>query len=145
MSRIKIQLPEGFSFTCSIPVRITDVNYGGHVGNDRVLSIIHEARIQYLESIGYSEMNLAGVGTIMSDVAIEFKQESFYGDTLHVSVAAGEITRIGFELFYKLETEQGNTRKFIAAAKTGLVCFDYERKKIVSIPDAAIKKMKQVG
>jgi acyl-CoA thioesterase FadM len=43
MARIKIELPQSFSFTCRIPVRITDINYGGHAGNDTVLSIIHEA------------------------------------------------------------------------------------------------------
>jgi len=36
MARIKILLPEHFSFSCSIPIRITDLNYGNHVGNDTV-------------------------------------------------------------------------------------------------------------
>jgi acyl-CoA thioesterase FadM len=80
MARIKIELPEVFPFNCQIPVRITDINYGGHAGNDTVLSIIHEARMQFLQSMGYSEMEFGGVGMIMSDVAIEFKNELFYGD-----------------------------------------------------------------
>ena len=109
MTRIKtdpiaIGLPETFSFSCQIPVRITDINYGGHAGNDTILSIIHEARMQFLKSIGYTELHFAGVGMIMSDVSIEFKNELFYGDIVIASVIAGEISRIGFELFYKLET-----------------------------------------
>jgi len=144
MARIKIELPETFSFNCRIPVRITDINYGGHAGNDTVLSIIHEARMQFLKSIGYTELQFAGTGTIMSDVAIEYKNELFYGDTIIASVVAGEISRISFDLLYKLETirpERDNRKILIAAAKTGMVCYDYEKKKIVSVPGKARVKL----
>src|SRR5688572_28069329 len=141
MSRIKINLPPRFSFTCTIPVRITDVNYGGHVGNDTVLSIIHEARMQFLKDLGYTEMDLAGAGTIMADVAIEFKNELFYGDLVEASVVAAEISRIGFALYYKLEKEIEGKRKLMVAARTGMVCYDYSKKKIVSVPEEARLKL----
>ena len=144
MARIKIELPPTFSFSCQIPVRITDINYGGHAGNDAVLSIIHEARMQFLESMGYTEMEFAGAGMIMSDVAIEFKNELFYGDIVIASVVTGEISRIGFDLVYKLETlrtENDNKKILVVSAKTGMVCYDYEKKKIVSIPAEARVKL----
>ncbi len=59
MERIKIQLPEKFSFSTTIKIRITDLNYGGHVGNDVFLSLIHEARQQFLIAHGYSELSFA--------------------------------------------------------------------------------------
>lgn len=71
MAKIKIELPNRFSFSTLIPVRITDINYGGHVGNDTVLSILHEARVQFLNHFGYQELNESGVGLIMKDVAID--------------------------------------------------------------------------
>jgi len=141
MARIKIHLPDKFSFSCSIPVRITDINYGGHVGNDTVLSIIHEARMQFLTHLNYTEMKFAGVGMIMSDVAIEFKSELFYGDTITASVAAGEISKIGFDLLYRLEKQNGNKTKLVAIAKTGMICYDYEKKKIVTLPDGGRVKL----
>jgi acyl-CoA thioester hydrolase len=141
MTRIKIDLPENFSFSCQISVRITDINYGGHVGNDTVLSIIHEARMQFFNSFGYTEMNFAGAGMIMADVAIEFKSELFYGDVVIASVAAGEISKIGFDLFYKLEKQIADTKIIVAAAKTGMICYDYKRKKIASVPDEAKQKL----
>jgi acyl-CoA thioester hydrolase len=147
MARIKIELPEVFPFNCQIPVRITDINYGGHAGNDTVLSIIHEARMQFLQSMGYSEMEFGGVGMIMSDVAIEFKNELFYGDVIIASVVAGEISRVGFELFYKLESlrpANSDTKIVVAAAKTGMICYNYEKKKIVSIPGEAMHKLKKI-
>lgn len=135
MPRIKIDLPAHFPFSTLIPVRITDLNYGGHVGNDTVLSLLHEARMQYLRHYGYTELNLAGPGLIMSDVAIEFKNELFYGDTVKASVAIAEISKISFELYYKLEKEIGEKNALVATAKTGMVCYDYNKKKVTAIPE----------
>ena len=135
MARIRIDLSKTFSFTCKIPIRITDINYGGHVGNDTVLSIIHEARMQFFNQFGYTEMNFAGVAMIMADAAIEFKNELFYGDIVIAYVSTGEISRFGFELIYKLEKMIGDSVKLVAAAKTGMICYDYTKKKIVAIPD----------
>jgi acyl-CoA thioester hydrolase len=141
MARVKIELPPRFAFSCKIPVRITDLNYGGHVGNDAILSIIHEARMQYLQHLGYTEMNLAGTGLIMADVAIEFKSELFYGDTVTAHVIISELSKIGFDIVYKLEKEENDNVKTVALAKTGMICFDYDRKKIVAVPEEARQKL----
>jgi acyl-CoA thioester hydrolase len=139
MARIKIELPSVFLFQTIIPVRITDLNYGGHVGNDTILSLLHEARFQYLRHLGYTEMNLEERSLIMSDVAIEFKSELFYGDVIKASVGAGEISRVGFELFYKLQKE--GTDQIVAIAKTGMVCFDYTARKVAALPEPAKAKL----
>lgn len=141
MSRIKIELPEQFHFSCEIPVRITDINYGGHVGNDAILSIIHEARMQFFKHFGYSEMQFAGVGIILADVGIEFKSELFYGDTVIAYVTATELSKVSFDVFYKLEKELSDKRILVALAKTGIVCYDYEKKKIAAVPEEAKTKL----
>lgn len=145
MDRIKIDLPEVFHFSALIPVRITDLNFAGHTGNDSILSIIHEARAQFFKSLGYTELDFGGTGTIMSNVAIEYKKEMFYGDPLFISVAAGNLSKVSFDLFYKLETAlrqaQGDKRILIAAAKTGMVCYDYDKRKIAAIPEAVRHKL----
>ncbi|MFT3936046.1 MAG: thioesterase family protein [Chitinophagaceae bacterium] len=134
MARTKIDLPGSFQFSCVIPVRITDLNYGGHVGNDTVLSLIHEARMQFLQHFGHSEMDFGGTGMIMSDVAIEFKNEIFYGDTIKASVAIAEISKVSFAIFYKLEKD-GESSALIATARTGMVCYNYTAKKIAAFPE----------
>jgi len=129
-----LDLPANFSFTCEIPVRITDLNYGGHVGNDSILSLIHEARVRFLKHHGYDELNLAGVGLIMADVTIEFRKELFYGDSLRASVVASDFSRVGFDLYYKLEKRTSEKWIPVAAARTGMVCYDYANKKIAAVP-----------
>ncbi len=135
MARIKIEIPEKIIGTFFIPIRIADINYGNHVGNDAFVSIIHEARMQWLQQYGYTELKIEGIGLIMSDLAIEFRNESFYGDVLEVKLGAGEISRVGFELYYQLFTKRNNEDILLANAKTGMVCYDYDVKKVAAIPD----------
>lgn len=141
MARIRIDCPEHFSFQCRIPIRINDINYGGHVGNDSVLSLVHEARMQFLIHHGYTEMAIGGLGLIMADAGIEFKSELFYGETVTVSVAAGEMTRIGFDIYYKLEKQAGEKTITVALAKTGMIFYNYSEKKIAAVPEAVKQKL----
>jgi len=142
MARIKIDLPNKFSFSTNIPVRITDINLGGHVGNDTILSLVHEARAQFFTHCGYTELDFAGAGTIMSDVAIEYKNQLYYGDSILASVAVGEITKVAFDLFYKLEKRSADGKLMpVAFAKTWMVCYDYALKKLSAIPEDALKKI----
>ncbi len=136
MARIKIITPEKIIDTINIPVRIGDINYGNHLGNDSLVSIIHEARIKWLSKNGYSEMNIGGCGTIMNELAVNYLNESFYGDTLIIQISIGEISTSSFELFYNITTLRADKELKIAKAKTGMVCYDYENKKITSIPKA---------
>jgi acyl-CoA thioester hydrolase len=137
MARIKIDMPEDFSFTTSLDVRVTDLNYGSHVGNDKVLSFLHEARVRYLQSLGYTELNIEGVGMIMADAALIFKNEMHYGDELLISIRPAEFSRVGFDLLYKIEKKSEHALILVAIAKTAMVCYDYNIKKVVGLPDKA--------
>ena len=135
MARIKIDIPEKIIGSFIIPVRIADINYGNHVGNDAFVSIIHEAWMQWLKQYDYTELKIEGIGLIMSDLAIEFKNESFYGDVVEVKLGAAEISRVGFELYYRLFAKRNDENILLANAKTGMVCYDYNAKKVAAIPE----------
>jgi acyl-CoA thioester hydrolase len=141
MERVKINLPETFTFSTIITIRITDLNYGAHVGNDTFLSLIHEARQQFLLSYGYKELSFEGVGLIQSDAAIEYKRELNYADVIKISVAAAGFDKYGFDLFYKIEVLKGKETILAAKAKTGMLCYDYEKRKLVTMPEAAKEKL----
>ena len=141
MERVKIQLPDTFSFSTIIKIRITDLNYGGHVGNDVFLSLIHEARQQFLNHQGYAELSFAGVGLIMADAAVEFKKELNYKDEVLISVAAASFDKFGFDIFYKLELMTAGGNILAGKAKTGMLCYDYEKRKLVAVPEEAKEKL----
>ena len=143
MSRVKITISKPFHFSTDIPVRITDINYGGHLGNDSVFSILHEARMQFMKSFGYAELSLEGVSLIMADAAVEFKNEAFYGDVIRASVVADDFTTASFNLYYKLALVEEDKEKLIAIAKTRMVAFDYDARKVMSLPEAAAARLRR--
>jgi acyl-CoA thioesterase FadM len=134
MSRIKLTIPKHLPFTCRVPIRITDLNYGGHLGNDKVLTLLHEARALFFSHFGYAENAAEGTSFIMGDCAILYKAEGFYGQVLRCEVGAGDFTNVSFDIFYRLTIE--GEEKLLAEAKTGLVCFDYAVRKVRPVPEA---------
>ena len=135
MARTKIEIPATILTTIDVPVRISDINYGNHVGNDAFVSLIHEARMQWLQQNQFTELDIDGTGVIMSDLAMEFKAQSFYGEEISISISAGETSRFSFELYYLLTTQRNNETVLLAKAKTGMVCFDYRLNKISPVPE----------
>lgn len=142
MPRIKIELPQKFIFKTELALRITDINYGGHLGNDSLLSIIHEARVRFLNHLGYSESNLEGNGIIMIDAAIQYKSEGFYGDSLIIEIDVNSFSGIGCDFVYRI-TNKSNGKE-IALAKTGIVFFNYEKRKTVSVPSEFALKIESL-
>jgi acyl-CoA thioesterase FadM len=133
MARVKIELPKEFIFKTEIPIRINDINYGGHLGNNAVLSIAHEARLRFLKHYNFTELNVGGAGIIMVDAAVQYKAEGFYGDIILVEIAVVNITGIGCDFVYRCTNK--NTGTVIAIVKTGIVFYDYDKKKVVSMPE----------
>ena len=138
MSRIKIELPQTFHFSTELPIRISDINYEGHLGNDAVLSLVHEARVRFLKHLGYAELNIEGVGIIMGDAAVVYREEGFYGDTLVIDVAVGEFGNASCDFYYRLTNKESG--KEVARIKTGIVFYDYGAKKTVAVPAGFSKR-----
>jgi YbgC/YbaW family acyl-CoA thioester hydrolase len=141
MARIQLNLPEKFLFSTEIPVRVSDINYGGHVGNDAILTLMQEARVQFYRSLGFTnEVSFEGtVGQIIADSAVVYKAESFLGDVLIIQIGAADFNKYGFDLLYRITNKE--TAKEVARGKTGIVCFDYDTRKVASIPASVLKKL----
>jgi acyl-CoA thioester hydrolase len=141
MPRITIEIPKDFLFSTELTVRASDLNYGGHVGNDSILTIMQEARILFYKSLGFKdEISFDGnVGQIITDAAIIYKSESFLGDVLTIRIGIKDIGKYGFDMLYLVENKSNNRE--IAIGKTGIVCFDYEKRKIALIPEILQKAL----
>ncbi len=121
-----------FPFSTELQVRITDVNYGGHMGNDALLGLLHEARVQFLAHYGLSELDICGAGIIMADSVIVYKSEAFPGEWLEMAVTVADFNRYGCDFVYRV-TEKTTGRE-VARAKTGIVFFDYQQRAIQKVP-----------
>ncbi|NRP37056.1 MULTISPECIES: thioesterase family protein [unclassified Marinobacterium] len=133
MARIKIDMPDNYLFSTVMDVRISDINYGNHLGNDSVLSFVHEARTRFFRQYGYTEMDVEGLGIIMTDSAIVYKAEGFHGDQIQIDITVGDFNKYGCDIFYLMTNKA--TAVEIAHVKTGIVFFDYDARKVVTLPE----------
>jgi len=132
VARTNIDLPESFVFTTQIDVRIDDINYGGHLGHDSVITLTHEARVRFFNKNGFSEKDIDGLGIIISDLAAVYKSETFYGDQLTVKIGIGKISKHSCEILYLLENSLKNAE--VARVKTGIVFYDYRNRRVARVP-----------
>ena len=129
-------------FIMKYKVAISDINYGGHMGNDKSLLLFHEARIAFLNSLGYSEMNIGdGLGIIMKDAQVDYLAEVFHGDELNVKVSLGEQKGPLFNLNY--DVNRVSDAKMVFSGRTGILAFDYQKRKVVRTPQEFFEKIKE--
>jgi acyl-CoA thioester hydrolase len=133
MARVRLDLPDNFLFTTEIPLRVSDINYGGHLGNDAVLSLAQEARMRFLRTHGWSEQDVAGVGIIMTDAVVLYRSEAFYGDVLTIDVAVADPRQLGCDFLFRM-VNKGSGRE-VARVKTGIAFFDYVNRKPSPVPE----------
>jgi 4-hydroxybenzoyl-CoA thioesterase len=135
MPRVEVPPPEPVAFTTELDVRMSDVNYGGHLANDRVLSLAQEARLHWVRSHGFAdELDVGGAGLIMADAAIAYASEGKYGMRLRVELGFADVRTRGFDLLYRM-ADVASGRE-VARVKTGMLWFDYATRKVVRTPEA---------
>lgn len=134
MQRSQIDLPETFPFETTLVTRISDINYGNHVGNDAMQSLLHEARLRFFAAHGFSELDAGGCGLAMVEARVQYRSQAFRGDRLRIGVALDGLERVGFDLLYRVVRESDGVE--IARAITTLVFFDYARGRVVRAPEA---------
>jgi len=139
MPRIKIELPERFVFTTELPIYIGHINYGHHLDNVQMLALVSEARVRFFKSMGYTELNVEGVGIVVADVAAQYRAEAFHGETMVIEMGADDFNKYGCDLVWRM-SDQASGRE-IARGKHGILFFDYAAKKAVSAPAAFIAKV----
>lgn len=134
MPRVSVDLPEQFNFSMERTVGISEVNFARHLDSVSMVNYLHEARLQFLASLGVTEANVCGLSLVVTDLAIEFKAESFAGDRLILDVGLGDFNRYGFDIV--IQVTNSALESVVCAAKQGVVFFDFDRHELCEIPQA---------
>ncbi len=133
MARLHLTLPEHLRWSTEIEVRVTDLNYGNHLGNDAMLGLVHEARWRFLRAHGLSEGDCGGARLILADAAICYRAEAFGGDQLRFAVGVGDFARVGCDVWYRVTRPADGA--LVAEAKTGVVFLDPQTRRPTAVPE----------
>lgn len=129
-------------FTIDYKVTISDINYGGHMGNERALLLFQQARVDLFKNLELSEINVGnGVGTIQKDAHVYYRGEVYLGDTLKVTIKALEIKKSSINFIYCVEKECGSV---VLEGSTVIVAFDYEKKRVSRYPHEFLEKLESI-
>ncbi|WP_432210400.1 thioesterase family protein [Marinobacter alkaliphilus] len=135
MARIKLEFPDNaFSFETRMPVRITDINGANHLGNDALISMLSEARAQFLVEHGIEEADQNGTGIIVTDLATMYQVESFYPDMLRFEVGLMDFNKYGGDFVFRVT--KADTGQSVAMAKYGFVFFNYTTREVTPMPES---------
>ena len=125
------------SFTAKYTVGIGDINYGGHLGNDKALIIFHDARIQFLNNFGLTELNIGeSKGIIMVDAQIKYLGQVSLHDELEVDINIEVENTKKFVVNYLVKNAK--THKDVISGTTGMLCFDYSVQKVKQLPETFV-------
>ena len=134
-------MEQDFRFSTEMEVSIGDINYGGHLGNDKFLVLFQEARLRYLDQFGFSEMSIGeDVSLIMSQAQVNFKAEAFWGDRLKIFVRISHLEKIRFTFDYLIIKDEG-AEVIVATGFTKMVGFNYKERKVKKLPSVFLNKI----
>ncbi|MEE4240306.1 MAG: thioesterase family protein [Desulfopila sp.] len=120
-------------FQAKYRVTIGDINYGGHLGNDKALLIFQDARLQFFDSFGFSEKDIGdGRGIIMVESGVRYLREVFLHEELSVWISVSQIHGKKFTLQYEIEREPA--LEPVLRGFTTFLVFDYSERKVAVMP-----------
>lgn len=143
MARVQLTLPQTFIFRTELPIYVSHINRGDHVGNDAMINFMNEAGMRFFAARGIVDYCVHGTRLINADMAIEMKAEGKYGDTIIAEVGVADFHQYGCDIVYRLSSK--NHGHVIALAKMGYVAFDYEQGKISQTPEGFEQFMRSPG
>jgi 4-hydroxybenzoyl-CoA thioesterase len=135
--RLKEQLSYEFNYNTRLEPR--DINYGGHLGNDILVSLAGSARADALYCLGLQEVNLGDghTGIIMSDLVVNFRAEAFMFDEIIIGTHIGEFSSNGFRIFHRVSKGE----IVIALVETGIKAFNYIAREVAPVPETFLKAL----
>lgn len=133
MPRTKLQPLTEYQHQYRTEIRVTDLNYGNHLGNDALIGLLHQARVRFFRDMGVGEIDIGDgkTGVTMSDLAVNYKNEGFLFDELLIESSITEIQNSGFRVVHCIKSD----KSVLALAEVGIVAFDYSKRRPVRLPD----------
>lgn len=110
------QMIDARDYVVSVPIRWSDQDINGHVNNAKVVTIVEEARIQWLNKDAAAEgIYSFDTPKVVVSLNVEFRQPLSASADVNVGISVTQIGRSSFTLAYR--GTQGGDHKFTAATK----------------------------
>lgn len=121
-------------FRSPYTVTTGDINYGGHLGNDRSLILFQDARIRYLASIDLTELNLGNsTALVVVEAVCRFHREVFIHQELEIRLSLAE--RTGKKIVFKYSVIRKEDGAEVISGQTVHLGFSFVTRKVAELPE----------
>ncbi len=140
MARVKLSPLEDYRFSYSTEIRITDLNNANHLGNDSVVSLMHEARARVFNQLNVSGSDLGdgSTGCVQGDLIVNYLMEGFAFEEVEIQIDFTEIAERHFRVCFQF-MKDGLP---MILAETGMIGFNYKSRKVSALPKSFISAIK---
>lgn len=123
MERVKLDFPtEAVIHRHPLTVRVTDMNYGRHLGHDALVSLLHEARIQAFAALDLPEWDMHGYPSVVADLAVQYQSEARWPDGLTIATAVLEPQGKALTIYQRIY--QADSQQLVATAQINQLLID---------------------
>lgn len=134
MERVKLDFPaEAVIHRHPMTVRITDMNYGRHLGHDALVSLLHEARIQAFAALDLPEWDMHGYPSVVADLAVQYQSEARWPDELTIATAVPEPQGKSLTIYQRIY--QLDSQQVVATARVNQLLIDLASGRPVDVPE----------
>jgi acyl-CoA thioester hydrolase len=121
-----------FRFSTTVEVRWRDLDPMGHVNNAVYFTYLEQARTHYLREVGLLPGAPSGMGFILAGASCQFKAPLELGERVTIHTRVSQLRNSSFIFEYRAEAGDG---RLVATARTVQVCYDYQARRSLPIPD----------
>ena len=143
MSRIKIEEQDAYPFRTELVVRVSDLNYGAHLGYDSLLTLAHQARLEMLSNWSVTETDLGDgqTGIVASDAALIYRGEAFLNDVLIFEICPVKVGMVSFRLAHRVRKKDGTD---VALIEIGFAGFNYKERSPAKLPSSFTAELNEM-
>ena len=139
MARLKFDALAHYPFCTELQIYTSHINHGNHLDNAQLLTLVSEARLRFIRWLGYDEMDVLGLGTVVGDVGAQYLSEGFHGDVLRVELVPQDFNKYGFDLVFKMS--QADSGLEVARGKCGIVFVHVDTKRPTPRPATFMSRL----
>lgn len=134
MERVTLDFPaEAVIHRHPLTVRVTDMNYGRHLGHDALVSLLHEARVQAFASLELPEWDMQGHPSVVADLAIQYQHEARWPDALMIETAVPEPQGKALTIYHRVY--HAETQRVIATARVNQLLMNITTGRPANVPE----------
>ena len=124
-----------FKHQFPIQIRFVDIDAFGHVNNAVFASYYEMARVAYFDQVLGERVNWNQTGMILAKNILEYRFPIFLRDKIKCYSSVVQLGTKSFEIHNTLARVDKDGETLVAFAIGTLVCYNYELKQTIEIPE----------